>query len=44
MEACGETFRIQSDSLNCNSEKVLYLLKCKVFGEAPCIGKAETKF
>ena len=40
-EACGE---IQSGPLNCNSEKVLYLLKCKVCGEAPYVGKAKFKF
>ena len=44
MEACGEIFKIQSGPLNCNSEKVLYLLKCKVYGEAPYVGKAKTKF
>ena len=33
-----------SDPLNCNSEKVLYLLKCKVCGEAPYVGEAKTKF
>ena len=43
-EACGETFNIQNGRLNCNSEKVLYLIKCKVSGEAPYVGKAETKF
>ena len=43
-ETCNETFKIQSDTLNCNSEKVLYLLKCKVCGEASYIGKAKTKF
>ena len=43
-EACGEIFKIQSGPLNCNSEKVLYLLKCKVCGEAPYIGKAKIKF
>ena len=45
-EACGETFKIQSGTLNCNSEKVLYLLKCKckVCGEAPYVGKVKTKF
>ena len=43
-EACGEIFKIQSGPLNCKSEKVLYLLKCKVCGEAPYIGKAKTKF
>ena len=43
-EACGEIFKIQIGPLNCNSEKVLYLLKCKVCGEAPYVGKAKTKF
>ena len=28
-KACGEIFKIQSGPLNFNSEKVLYLLKCK---------------
>ena len=36
-EACSETFKIQSGTLNCNSEKVLYLFKCKVCGEAPYV-------
>ena len=26
-KACGETFKIQSGILNCNSQKVVYLLK-----------------
>ena len=43
-EVCGEVFKIQSGPLNCNLEKVLYLLKCKVCGEAPYVGKAKTKF
>ena len=43
-EACEEVFKIQSGPLNCNSEKVLYLLKCKVCGEAPYVGKVKTKF
>ena len=30
--------------LNCNSEKVFYLLKCRICGEAPYLGKAKTKF
>ena len=29
-EACRETFQIPNGLCNCNSEKVLYLLKCKV--------------
>ena len=44
METCDETFKIQSGLLNCNSEKVLCLLKCKVCGEAPYVGKVKTKF
>ena len=43
-EACVEIVKIQSGPLNCNSEKVLYLLKCKVCGEASYAGKAKTKF
>ena len=34
-KACGETFKIQSGILNCNSQKVVYLLKCRICGEAP---------
>ena len=36
--------KVQSGPLNCNAEKVLYLLKCKVCGEALYVGKAKTKF
>ena len=43
-KACGETFKIQSGILNCNSQKVVYLLKCKICGKAPYVGKAKTKF
>ena len=43
-EACQETFKIQSGPLTCVSEKVPYLLKCKVCGEVPYVGKAKTKF
>ena len=32
-EACQETFKIQKGPLNCDSEKVLYLLKLKVYIE-----------
>ena len=42
-EAVGENFKIQSGPLNCNLEKVLYFLKCKVCGEAHYVGKAKTK-
>ena len=43
-KACGETFKIQSGVLNCNSQKFVYLLKCRVCGEAPYFGKAKAKF
>ena len=44
-KACGETFKIEDGPLNCDSEKVLYLLKCNVCEEeAPYVGKAYTKF
>ena len=43
-EACQETFKIQKGPLNCDSEKVLYLLKCKVCGGVSYVGKAKTKF
>ena len=43
-KACGETFKIQRGILNCNSEKVIYLLKCRICGEVLYVGKAKTKF
>ena len=43
-KACGETFKIQSGLLNCNSQKVVYLLKGRICGEDPYVGKAKTKF
>ena len=43
-ETSQETFKIQKGTSNCDSEKVLYLLKCKVSGEVPYVGKAKTKF
>ena len=43
-ETCGEIFKIQSGPLNCNSEKVLNILKCKLRGEAPYVGKSKIKF
>ena len=43
-KACGETFKTQSGILNCNSQKVVYLLKCKICGEASYFGKAKTNF
>ena len=42
--ACQETFKIQKGSLNCDCQKVLYLLKCKVCVEVPYVGKVKTKF
>ena len=30
--------------LNCNSEKVLYLPRCKICDDTPYAGKAKTKF
>ena len=43
-KACGEVFKIQSEPLNCNSEKVLYLPRCKICDDTPYDGKAKTKF
>ena len=43
-KACGLVFKIQSGPLNCNSEKVLYLLRCKICDDIPYVGKAKTKF
>ena len=43
-KAYGETFKIQRGVLNCNSQKVVYLLKCRKCGEAAYVGKAKTKF
>ena len=42
-KTCGETFRIQSRTLNCNYEKVDHLLKYRICGEAPYFGKAKAK-
>ena len=43
-KACGRVIKIQSGPLNCNSEKVLYLLRCKICDDTPYVGKAKTKF
>ena len=43
-KTCGETFIIRSGPLNCNSEKVLYLLKWKVCGEALMLEKPKLSF
>ena len=41
---CGEVFKIESGLINCNSEKVLHLLRWKIYEDTPYIGKAKTKF
>ena len=43
-EAYQENFKIQSGSLTCDFENVLYLLKLENCGNVPYVGKAETKF
>ena len=43
-KTCSETFKIQSGILNCNSQKVVYLLKWRKCGEAPDVGDARKKF
>ena len=43
-KACGEVLKIQSGLLNCNSEKVLDLLRWKICDDTPYVGKAKTKF
>ena len=43
-KARGEVFKIQSGPFNCNSEKVLYLLRCEICDDPLYVGKAKTKF
>ena len=43
-KARGEVFKIQTGRLNCNSEKVLYLLRCKTCDDTSYVGKVKTKF
>ena len=43
-KACGEVIKIQSGLLNCNSEKVLYFLRCKICDDTPYVGKTKTNF
>ena len=43
-KACGEVFKIQSGPRNCNSRKVIYLLRSKICDDTPYVGKAKTKF
>ena len=33
--------KFQSGIFNCNSQKLVYLLKCKICGEAPYVAKAK---
>ena len=40
----GDIFKIQSGPLNCNSEKVISLLRCKICDDTRYVGKAKTKF
>ena len=43
-EAFQNTFKIQIFSLTCDSLEVIYLLKCKVCGKVPYIGKVKSIF
>ena len=43
-KACEEVFKVRGAPLNCNSEKVLYLLRCKMCNDTLYVGKAKTKF
>ena len=43
-KAYGEVFKIQSGPLNCDSKKVLYLLRYKIYDDTPYAGKAKTEF
>ena len=43
-KAHGEVFEIQSGTLNCNSEKALYSLRCKICDDTTYARKAKTKF
>ena len=38
-KTCGETFKIQSGILNCKSQKVVSLLKCRLHDQASYVGK-----
>ena len=40
----AKAFKVQSGPQNCDSKKVLNLLKCKVCVEVPYVEKAKTKF
>ena len=38
-KVCGGNFKIKSEILNCNSQKVVYLLICRICSEALYVGK-----
>ena len=40
-KTCGEVFKSQSLPLYCNSEKALYLLRCKICDDSLYFGKAK---
>ena len=41
-KAWDEKFRIQEGTLNCKSHSFVYLLKCRICGEAPYVGNTKT--
>lgn len=43
-KACGKTFKIQTGTLNCNSEKVVYFLECRTCEEAAYDAIVKKKF
>ena len=43
-KVCDKTFKSQSMTPNCNSQKVIYLLKCRICGAVSSVGKAKTRF
>ena len=43
-KACGEIIKIQSGVINCNSQKVVYSLKCRICGENPYVDQGKGKF
>ena len=44
LKAYGETLKIQSELLIFNSQKVIFLFKCRICEEAPYVGKEKMKF
>ena len=43
-KTCREVFKIQSGPFNINSEKVLYLLRCKICDDTPTLEKLKQRF